>query len=58
MAAFLEVEAPDDWVESCAALVLPSPRLARTSVEWSPGERLMADELIGRYDFLHRYAEA
>jgi hypothetical protein len=58
LAAFLEVDAPEDWLEACAALVLPSPRLARTEVSWSPAEELVVAELIERYDFLRRYAPA
>ena len=55
MAAFLDVDAPDDWLDACAELVLPSPRLARDAVEWSPAERMVVAEIIGRYDFLRRY---
>lgn len=57
LATFLDVPAPDEWVEASAALVQPSPRLARSAVEWSPAERLLVDELVGRYEYLNRYAE-
>ncbi len=57
LATFREVRAPDDWVGACAALVQPSPRLARSTVESSPAELLLVDELSGRYEYLNRYAE-
>jgi hypothetical protein len=56
LARFFDVDAPDDWVDACSELVLPSPRLARDAVEWSPAERAVVDEMIGRFDFLHCYA--
>lgn len=31
---WLALEADDGWAQSCAAIVNPSPRLARTEVEW------------------------
>ena len=55
LAAFLEVDAPDDWVEACTGLVLPSPRLARDEVDWTPAESQQVAEMIGRFAFLQRY---
>ena len=58
LAAFFEVDSDAGWINDCAALVLPQPRIARFDVDWSPAERLAADECIERHEFLARYEDS
>lgn len=54
LAAFLGVEAPDDWLEACASIVFTKPRQPRFEVEWPPElieqveARLAASPVLGQ----------
>lgn len=54
LAAFLGVEAPDDWMAACASIVFTKPRQPRFEVEWPPElieqveARLAASPVLGQ----------
>ena len=55
LCAALELDAPDDYVEACAAIVFAKPKKSRLGVSWPAG---LADEFqqrIDRYEFLRGY---
>jgi sulfotransferase family protein len=56
IAGFLGVEPEPDWIEACAALVFPSPKLARDLAAWTPEERAAVEQLITEYDFFDGYS--
>jgi sulfotransferase family protein len=56
LCSFLGVEAPEDYVEACAAIVFGSPRRTREAVPWTPEQvAYVQSEMIARYDFLSGY---
>jgi hypothetical protein len=55
LAAFLGVESPAGWAESCASRVFESPRQARDEVEWTEPRRARVAEGVARFDFLAGY---
>jgi len=55
LAAFLAVEQPEAWAESCASRVFESPRRARDEVDWSEPRRERVREAAARYRFLQDY---
>jgi hypothetical protein len=55
LCAFLEVDAHEDYVNACAAVVRRSPRRTRDLIDWSPDDRAAVDELIASYGFLDGY---
>lgn len=57
LCAFLDLDAPDDYLNACAALVFKQPQSARQRVSWQPQHLSQVAELIRRYDFLNRYAK-
>lgn len=55
LAGWLGLEAPDDWVRDCAAIVFASPHRSREQVPWTPAlvERVARE--IARRPFLAGY---
>ena len=53
---FLEVEAPQDYVSDCAAIVYRSPHQSRRDVEWPPALRAETERRMARYPFLAGYS--
>lgn len=52
---YLGLDAPSDYLDACAAIVLPEPEDHRGLVNW-PGElRRRVDDMIDRHDFLQGY---
>lgn len=52
---FLGVEAPPDYLEACAGIVLSRPEDHRGLVQWDDAVRRRVDALIERHDFLRGY---
>jgi Sulfotransferase family len=52
---FLNLEPDSDYLERCAAIVLPSPNRPSREVTWSTAQRVAVGELLVRHDFLNRY---
>ena len=52
---FIGVEAPDDYVKACAALVDQAGRRSRSRFEWSESERHVVEEIIAARSVLHGY---
>jgi hypothetical protein len=52
---FLEVEAEDDYLEGCAAIVSPTPRASRHKVAWRRDEIAAVERQIEGFDFLAGY---
>jgi Sulfotransferase family len=55
LCAFLGVEADPAYLESCAAVVWPSTKRRRDTMEWSKEDIERVEELIARYEFLGHY---
>ena len=55
LCGFLDVEADEAWVEACAAIVFPSPRRTRETIEWSAADVDAVDAVIARHPFLEGY---
>ena len=53
--AFLGLDAPPDYLDACAAIVLPRPEDHRGLVTWPDEVRRRVDGLIERHDFLQGY---
>jgi hypothetical protein len=56
LCAFLGVEPEQDWLDACAALVLPAPKRARDLVEWSVEDRDAVERLIAANEFFAGYS--
>ncbi len=52
---FLGVDAPDSFLDACAAVVWPSTKRRRDTVDWSPEDLARVEALIQQYDFLSHY---
>jgi hypothetical protein len=57
-ADFLELDAPGDWVEACAATVFDEPRRTRSDADWEPDLLGEVEAGIERFEFLRSYAES
>jgi hypothetical protein len=55
LAAWLGLDAPDDWVRDCAAIVFDSPHRTRDDVSWSPALVERVSKEIARHAFLAGY---
>jgi len=55
LCAFLNLDAPSDYVADCAASVFASPRQTRTAVEWPTAMRRSLLESCQCFPFLERY---
>jgi hypothetical protein len=53
--AFLGVDAPADYLDACAAIVLTPPEDHRNLVQWDAAARHRVEDLITRHDFLTGY---
>ena len=53
--AYLGVDAPADYLDACAAIVLTRPEDQRNLVQWDEAARRRVDDLIARHDFLTGY---
>jgi hypothetical protein len=56
MAAFLGVEAPEDWVEACAGIVWKAPSRTRQAIEWPPELRSRLEKRVAEVPFLAGYS--
>jgi hypothetical protein len=52
---FLGLEARDDYLDACAAIIWPEPERSRDMVEWPAEWRLAVEEQIRNFDFLSGY---
>ena len=55
LCSFLEVSAPADYLDACAAQVIDKPTRSRFEVDWSPENKQQVASLIERYDFFSGY---
>lgn len=55
---FLGVEASIGYLDSCAAVVFPSPSRSRDRVEWPPGLVASIQQRMQDFPYLHRYTFA
>lgn len=53
--AFLGVEAPADYLDACASIVLPQPPDGRDLLQWDAAARDRVERLIARHEFLNGY---
>lgn len=53
--AFLGVDAPDDYLDACAAIVLARPEDHRNLVPWDAAARSRVERMIAQHDFLEGY---
>ena len=53
---FLGVEAGDDYLDACAAIVFPAPRRTRTTIEWTPAAIRRVEDLVERHPHLEGYS--
>jgi hypothetical protein len=56
LAAFLGVDAPDDWLRDCASIVWQAPSRTRDEIEWPTALRERVAKEIERVPFLAGYA--
>jgi hypothetical protein len=56
LCVFLGVEPEESYLRGCAAVVWPSAKRRRDTVEWSSEDRRVVEELIDRYSFLKPYS--
>ena len=52
---FLDVDAPDDYLDACASVVRKTPRRTRFTIDWPAPARARMEALIARFPFLHGY---
>jgi len=55
LAAWLGVDAPDDWVEACAGIVFDAPHRTRDGAPWTPALVARVSKRMERHDFLAGY---
>ncbi|MGE5227582.1 MAG: sulfotransferase family protein [Planctomycetaceae bacterium] len=55
--AFLGVEAPEDYLAACAAIVHPAPDRDRDRISWTPQMIRAVEAGIARFDFLSPYEQ-
>ena len=55
LCAFLEVDAPDDYLDACSSIVFDSPRRTRTGAPWTPDLVADVQRRIEAVDFLAGY---
>jgi hypothetical protein len=55
LCAFLEVDAPADYLDACASIVFDSPRRTRTTAPWTPALIADVERRIAGIDFLAGY---
>jgi len=55
LAAWLGLEAPDDWVEACASIVFDAPHRTREDAPWTPALVERVSEAMARHAFLAGY---
>ena len=53
--AFVGLEAPQDYLRACAAIVRPAPHKTRFSVDWTPALRKKAERIIDEFPFMTVY---
>ena len=56
LCVFLGVEPDESYLSGCAAVVWPSAKRRRDTIEWTPEDRRGVEELIDRYSFLKPYS--
>jgi Sulfotransferase family len=54
---FLGLDADQDYLDRCAAIVQPSPHRSRTEVSWTPEQLARVRSMIEEFDFLARRYE-
>jgi hypothetical protein len=55
LCAFLDVDAPVEYIDACASIVFDSPRRTRTSAPWTPALIADVERRIAGVDFLSGY---
>jgi hypothetical protein len=55
LCAFLEVEAPEDYLRACATVVHKAPHPSRHDVTWQPEEIAEVERRSQAFEFLRRY---
>ena len=56
LCAFLDVDAPADYLDDCASILFDAPHRSRDDEAWSGSQRSRLDAAIERFPFLHGYA--
>ena len=56
LCAFLNLEAPEDYLRDCSRMVFRSPSRSRSKVEWSPEDVEDVRRRSERFDFLRGYS--
>jgi len=56
LCAFLDLEASEDYLDSCAGVLFGSPNASRRSAAWAPEQIEQVQRIIARHDFLEGYA--
>ena len=56
LCAFLEVEAPQDYLEDCAGIIFKSPKKTRFNSHWSNELIELVKNKIGKFEFLREYS--
>ena len=54
--AFLEVDCPQDYLQTCSAKVFKSVYKSRELVVWTEKLQSMVQKIIETYSFFHRYS--
>jgi hypothetical protein len=56
LCAFLDVDAPADYLDDCASILFDAPHRSRDDEAWTGSQRSRLDAAIERFPFLHGYA--
>jgi len=55
LAAWLDLEAPEDWLEACAGVVFDAPRRTRENAPWTPEQIERVTKELERHSFFSGY---
>lgn len=53
---FLDIPAPDEYIQACTAILYEAPAKSRHKVAWTPEIIATVNQRIGQYDFLKGYS--
>ena len=54
--AFYGLDCTDDYLQSCASIIFPSPHQTRRKVRWTDAQKANVAQAIGKYPWLEGYA--
>ncbi len=55
LATWLGLDAPDDWLDACQAILFEKPNRSRTDAPWKPEQIERVQKRVARYPFLSGY---